>query len=96
MVLNIDIVKCLGKVTKNPTLQEKNGKIFFKKNHLAQTLDFVQEKAGQNIIALQAVESARSDLQSALLGRICNPTAISMSICNAENGKAKADYKSLY
>ena len=31
-----------------------------------------------------------------LLGRICNPTAISMSICNAENGKAKADYKSLY
>ena len=66
MVLNIDIVKCLGKVTKNPTLQEKNGKIFFKKNHLAQTLDFVQEKAGQNIIALQIVESlsARSDLQS--------------------------------
>ncbi len=37
--------------------------------------------------------SARSDF---LLGRICNPTAISMSICNAENGKAKADYKSLY
>ena len=33
---------------------------------------------------------------SALLGRICNPTATSMSICNAENGKAKADYKSLY
>ena len=31
-----------------------------------------------------------------LLDRICNPTAISMSICNAENGKAKADYKSLY
>ena len=24
-----------------------------------------------------------------LLGRICNPTAISMSICNAENGKRK-------
>ena len=66
MVLNIDIVKCLGKVTKNPTLQEKNGKIFFKKNHLAQTLDFVQEKAGQNIIGQGF--SARSDL---LLGRIC-------------------------
>ena len=91
MVLNIDIVKCLGKVTKNPTLQEKNGKIFFKKNHLAQTLDFVHEKAGQNIIGQGF--SARSDF---LLGRICNPTAISMSICNAENGKAKADYKSLY
>ena len=93
MVLNIDIVKCLGKVTKNPTLQEKNGKIFFKKNHLAQTLDFVQEKAGQNIIGQGFPFSARSDF---LLGRICNPTAISMSICNAENGKAKADYKSLY
>ena len=26
---------------------------------------------------------------SALLGRICNPTATSMSICNAENGKRK-------
>ena len=78
MVLNIDIVKCLGKVTKNPTLQEKNGKIFFKKNHLAQTLDFVQEKAGQNIIGQGfsarsdfllcsvgfAIRSARSDLQS--------------------------------
>ena len=24
-----------------------------------------------------------------LLGRICNPTAISMSICNAGNGKRK-------
>ena len=91
MVLNIDIVKCLGKVTKNPTLQEKNGKIFFKKNHLAQKPDFVQEKAGQNIIGQGF--SARSDF---LLGRICNPTATSMSICNAENGKAKADYKSLY
>ena len=34
--------------------------------------------------------------RDSLLGRICNPTAISMSICNAENGKAKADYKSLY
>ena len=32
--------------------------------------------------------------RDSLLGRICNPTAISMSICNAENGKAKADYKS--
>ena len=49
----------------------------FKKNHLAQTLDFVQEKAGQNIIGQGF--SARSDF---LLGRICNPTAISMSICN--------------
>ena len=27
------------------------------------------------------------------LGRICNPTTMSMSICNAET---KADYKSLY
>ena len=56
----------------------------FQKNHLAQTLDFVHEKAGQNIIGQGF--SARSDF---LLGRICNPTAISMSICNAENGKRK-------
>ena len=27
--------------------------------------------------------------RDSLLGRICNPTAISMSICNAENGKRK-------
>ena len=67
------------------------GQNFQQKNVNAQTPDFVQENAGQNIIGQGF--SARSDF---LLGRIANPTAISMSICNAENGKAKADYKSLY
>ena len=44
----------------------KEWEYIFQKNHLAQPPDFVQEKAGQNINALQAVESlsARSDLQS--------------------------------
>ena len=69
------------------------GQNFQQKNVNAQTPDFVQENAGQNIIGQGFPFSARSYL---LLGRICNPTAISMSICNAENGKAKADYKSLY
>ena len=59
------------------------GQNFPTKNVNAQTPDFVQEKTGQNIIGQGF--SARSDL----LGRICNPTAISMSICNAENGKRK-------
>jgi hypothetical protein len=49
--------KSSAKLQKIPLFKKRMGQIFSTKNVNAQTPDFVQENAGQNIIALQVVES---------------------------------------
>ena len=68
------------KIQKIPLLRKEWEDIFLEKIHLAQKLENVHEK---RVTILFFVHT------DSLLGRICNPTAISMSICNAENGKRK-------